>query len=475
MKNKNEGQRSRRQRMDCLPGNRRGMNRHTIADLHQLQALPLSVKIRKTEGRIREWADHYGKNGIFLSYSGGKDSSVLKHIAEKIYPDLPAVYVDTSLEYPEIRQFVKQQGNVEILRPRMNFRQVIERYGYPFISKEVAECVYGARRYMEKLKVRENDSCHCTVVSNYSYMADLAGIDRREDKQNALYQSLIHGEIPGTELKAPVRYLILQGKYPHKENGVETSEYSKMYNKERYRFFLEAPFEISNRCCSVMKKAPLNSYAKRTGRMPLTAQLASESRLRTANWLKNGCNGFHMKSPISNPMSFWTEQDVLEYIYHYQIPIADIYGKVQMEYRKNRKKAGKKEALDTETYDLEKPLYKTTGCNRSGCIYCGFGCHREKSPNRWELAESMSNPKIIDYMLRGGGFDENGIWKPDGRGLGFWFVIEWINIHGNLHIIMPRREEYLGRYLTRETERHLAVQDEKTTESPDRVHETDYA
>ena len=165
-----------------------------------------------------------------------------------------------------------------------------------------------------------------------------------------------------------------------------------------------------------MKKAPLNSYAKRTGRMPLTAQLASESRLRTANWLKNGCNGFHMKSPISNPMSFWTEQDVLEYIYHYQIPIADIYGKVQMEYRKNRKKAGKKEALDTGTYDLEKPLYKTTGCSRSGCIYCGFGCHREKSPNRWELAESMSDPKIIDYMLRGGGFDENGVWKPDGRG-----------------------------------------------------------
>lgn len=134
------------------PARKGGMNRHTIADLHQLQALPLSVKIRKTECRISEWADHYGKNEIFLTFSEGKDNSVLKHIAEKIYPVLPAVYVDTLLEYPEIRKFVKQQGNVEILRPRMNFLQVIERYGHPFISREAAGCVYGAHRYMEKLR-----------------------------------------------------------------------------------------------------------------------------------------------------------------------------------------------------------------------------------------------------------------------------------------------------------------------------------
>lgn len=309
-----------------------------------------------------------------------------------------AVYVDTGLEYPEIRAFVQSFENVEILRPKMNFRQVIMKYGYPFISKEVAGCVYGARRYMEKLARRE---------------------------------------ILSTEVGVPVRYLILQGKYPHKEKGVATSEYSRMYNKERYKFFLEAPFEISDRCCDIMKKAPMHSYAKRTGRVPMTAQMASESRLRTTNWLRNGCNGFEMKSPISNPMSFWLEQDVLEYIYHYRIPIASVYGEVVAEERPDRKGAGQENTLDMGIFDVGKPIYSTTGCSRTGCVYCGFGCHREKSPNRWEIAEEFSNPAIIDYMLRGGGFAEDGLWKPDHRGLGFWFVIEWINTHGNLQIVMP--------------------------------------
>ena len=81
----------------------------------------------------------------------------------------------------------------------------------------------------------------------------------------------------------------------------------------------------------------------------------------------------------------------------------------------------------------------------------------EKSPNRWETAEKFSNPAVIDYMLRGGGFDESGLWKPDSRGLGFWFVIEWINRNGNMNIIMPHREKYLGQYMTAETERYLSV------------------
>ena len=273
------------------------MNKHTISDLYQMQSLPLSAKIRMTEYRIREWVEYYGYDGVYISFSGGKDSTVLLDIARKMYPKIGAVYVDTGLEYPEVREFVKQYENVEIIRPKMNFRQIIIKYGYPMIGKEVAGCVYGARRYVEKLMEREKSAKSGGSVANHSYMADLVGIDRRDDRENELYKSLIRGEIPSTDIKAPVRYLILHGKYPHKENGVETSEYSKMYNKERYKFFLEAPFEISNHCCSIMKKAPMHNYAKKTGKMPMTAQMASESRLRTTNWLKNGCNGFNMKSP----------------------------------------------------------------------------------------------------------------------------------------------------------------------------------
>ena len=111
--------------------------------------------------------------------------------------------------------------------------------------------------------------------------------------------------------------------------------------------------------------------------------------------------------------------------------------------------------MELGLFDEGKPLFETTGCNRTGCVFCGFGCHREKSPNRWEIAERFSNPAIIDYMLRGGAFDEKGVWKPDERGLGFWFVIEWINVHGNLHIVMPHREKYLEQYITQDTEKFL--------------------
>lgn len=422
-----------------------------------MQSLPLSAKIHMTQYRIREWVEYYGVDGVYIAFSGGKDSTVLLHLARKMFPEIGAVYVDTGLEYPEVREFVKQHERVDIIRPKMNFREVIIRYGYPMIGKEVAGCVYGARRYVEKLVEREKGTECGKKVPNHSYMADIVGVDRRENKDNIVYQSLIRGEIPSTDIRTPTRYLILQGKYPYKKDGIETSEYSRIYNKERYKFFLEAPFEISDHCCSIMKKAPLSSYARRTGRVPITAQMASESRLRTTNWLRNGCNGFAMKSPISNPMSFWTEQDVLEYIYYNHIPIADVYGEIAADYGKYGKVQPKEKGMDREIFDVKKPVFETTGCSRTGCMYCGFGCHREKSPNRWELAEKLSNPEIIDYMMRGGAFDEKGIWKPDGRGLGFWFVIEWSNVHGNLHIIMPHREKYLEGYGTEEIKRYLVV------------------
>ena len=124
--------------------------KHTISDLYQMQSLPLSAKIRMTELRIRAWVDEYGIDGVYVSFSGGKDSTVLLDIARRLYPDIKAVFIDTGLEYPEIRQFVKQFDNVDWLKPRITFRQVIERYGYPFISKEVSECVYGAKQFLAR-------------------------------------------------------------------------------------------------------------------------------------------------------------------------------------------------------------------------------------------------------------------------------------------------------------------------------------
>ena len=131
----------------------------TINDLRQMQSLPLSLKIALTQSRIRQWVNEYGEDGVYISFSGGKDSTVLCDIVDKMYPEntIPKVFVNTGLEYPELVSFVKQQANVVIIRPEMNFKKVVEKYGYPFPTKEAAECISGAQRYLNELLDRQTD------------------------------------------------------------------------------------------------------------------------------------------------------------------------------------------------------------------------------------------------------------------------------------------------------------------------------
>lgn len=136
---------------------------HDAQRLLELQALPLSRKIQITQTRIIEWYQHY--NGqVCVSFSGGKDSTVLLHIARQIYPDIPAVFSNTGLEYPEIQRFVKLWDNVDIVAPKMRFNEVVSTYGYPLIGKEVAEAIYYARRLrsqtvnVEREREREEDN-----------------------------------------------------------------------------------------------------------------------------------------------------------------------------------------------------------------------------------------------------------------------------------------------------------------------------
>ena len=119
--------------------------KHTRQDLNIMQGWSLEEKIKVSQMKILEWYREY--NGqVFTSFSGGKDSTVLLDLARQVCPDIPAVYVDTGLEYPELRDFVKTKDNVIWLRPRYPFTQIIEKYGYPVISKEVSDVINGARK-----------------------------------------------------------------------------------------------------------------------------------------------------------------------------------------------------------------------------------------------------------------------------------------------------------------------------------------
>lgn len=378
---------------------------HTREHLRELQSLPLYLKVRLTKQRIREWVNHYGADGVYVSFSGGKDSTVLLHLVREEYEDVPGVFVNTGLEYPEIVRFVKSFENIEIIRPKKNFRQVIQDYGYPFISKEVSERVYYAQKYLDWWKVKNTTK----RPTNYSLRYFL-----EQDPFNNVADDIIKQFIESGG----------KGTYKHKEMYGQSKDKngnpSKFYNFTKWKFLALAPFPISNHCCNVMKKSPIHRFAKQSGRVGITAQMASESRLRTQKWLQNGCNGFDLKRPISNPMSFWTEQDVLSYIYQEEIPIASVYGDVI----KENEIEGQLDFEDLGVFKLGKQPLKTTGCKRTGCMFCGYGCHLEKpGEGRFERLK-ITHPKIYDYIMRP--------WEVGG--LNYKEVIDWLNEHGDLHI-----------------------------------------
>ena len=397
-------------------------NKHTMTDLYQMQALPLSAKIRMTQNRINGWVDEFGEDGVYVSFSGGKDSTVLVDIVRNVcgYKDIPLVFVDVPTQYPELKQFAMTFDNLVILKPKISFAEVCEKYGFPLISKEVSNCVSGARKYLKYLDNKKNENTILTdrqtdrqTIPYACYMADLLGIDRRTNKQNKQYKSLQMGVIPsGSEY----RLRRLNGELTDSKGN-----YSQ-FNQEKYKFFLEAPFEISDKCCDIMKKKPAHEYEKKTGRKPIIATMATESIMRTQKWLQEGCNAFNVTRPKSKPMSFWTEQDVLLYIKENNLPICSVYGDVVTDYKSMGQCENQMSLADYGIFDNERPLLKTTGCSRTGCVLCGFGCHLEKEPNRFQMLKE-THPKFHNllHILK-----NNGVTYAE--------AIDWINEHGGLDI-----------------------------------------
>ena len=156
------------------------MDVHDANRLKELQALPLERKIMITQTRIMEWYQKFNGN-VYVSFSGGKDSTVLLHIARKIFPDIPAVFSNTGLEYYQIQRFAKQHDNVTFIAPKIRFDQVVSSFGYPLISKEVAEAIYYARRInsqsvqVEREREREQGPHNALETPGTSRLPEISG------------------------------------------------------------------------------------------------------------------------------------------------------------------------------------------------------------------------------------------------------------------------------------------------------------
>ena len=383
------------------------MNRHGANDLKMLQSLPLEAKIQMTKERIRAWHESWtrfeiqnldtGKSrfvtwdtrksfepptkdnewikagwpgAVYVSFSGGKDSTVLKHIVDSMYEDVPALFVNTGLEYPEIQRFAKAQKNVVIVRPEMRFDEVLTKFGYPVIGKEVAQTVYEGKKHL-------SEGRHTRQVQK------------------------LNGEL------------------------VDNSGNPSRFNIGKYKYLVNAPFDVSHMCCSVMKKKPVKIYEKETGRRAIIGTLACESSLRRTAWMKNGCNSFEGDRPKSQPLSFWTEQDVLHYIKKFNVPYCSVYGDIRVKPTGDQEE-GQINLIDyLECYESEDTL-ETTGCDRTGCIFCMFGCHLEKEPNRFQRLKE-THPRQYEYCINGGEMVD-GKWQPNKEGLGLGKVLDYIGV-----------------------------------------------
>ena len=300
----------------------------TKEQLQRLQALPLEQKISLTQRRIEQfYTELDGK--IYISFSGGKDSTVLLHIARQLFPDIKATFCDTGLEYPEIKSFVKSIENVEWLRPKMQFNKVIEKYGYPVISKKVS-----------------------MAVSRYKKTGS--------EEQRQLRAV---GGINPTSGKKQDRTIPLQ-----------------------YQWLINAPFDVSERCCDIMKKSPFKLFNKKTGLYPITGEMSGESRIREEQWIKNGCNGFDLGIPKSTPMAFWNDKDIWTYIERYNVKYSEIYNMGEV---------------------------------RTGCMFCLYGCQFDDSggrprfdrmkinhPKQYALCEKMGVIDVLHYLDKKLGRDQ---------------------------------------------------------------------
>jgi 3'-phosphoadenosine 5'-phosphosulfate sulfotransferase (PAPS reductase)/FAD synthetase len=216
---------------------------------------------------------HTFNGEVYMSFSGGKDSTVMKYLFDKWLtmcglPKIKYVFNDTTNEHKEVLDFVKSFGDeVTWLKPKMTFAQTLLKYGYPLISKQQAR-----------------------FISRY-----------RGAKSEQMRQFYKHGT---------------------NKDGSQSA--FKISNK--WHFVIDAPFKVTDKCCDILKKEPVRRFEKETGLKAIVGTMADESNQRKMQYIKDGnCNVFTKGKEQCKPLSIFTEKDIWALIAKFNIEICPIY------------------------------------------------------------------------------------------------------------------------------------------------------
>lgn len=247
-----------------------------------------------------------------IAFSGGVDSTVMLYLVRLIDKKKKAVFANTTNEFIEILRFVKETENVKTVMPETTFIHTVKKYGFPLISKKIARMITDLRNPTPN-----------NIASRNLY---LTGIKR---------------------------------------DGTKTKSFKL---PKKYKYLIDAPFDITNKCCNLLKIKPMSIF-KKDG--IFIGTMTIDSGIRKAVYMKTGC--INLNKNICTPLSIWNKNDIWDFIKQNNIPYCNIYDK---------------------------------GEHNTGCAFCGFGIMfdktrferlKEREPKRYKQMMNLKNNEVTYF------------------------------------------------------------------------------
>ena len=337
-----------------------------IADFKVKQRQPYAFKVRYAELRAREFAEECDRRGLNYHVSvGGLDSITLLLFLRSIGIDCPAVSAST-LEDKSIQKVHEQLG-VETVKPLRSKVEVIRKFGFPVLSKEIAG----------KIEQLQNPTENNATVRHAIITGET-------------------GEYGGYRKDTRMK---LSGKWLQKFGGADA--------EGRALGYAAAPFKVSEKCCYYLKEKPCDIWAKDHNSVPYLGLMASEGGRRKKALMMHGCNYFGESAIRSCPFAIFDRQDVLRLAIDLDVPVPEIYGRIV------REPSG---------------MLRTTKAQRTGCSMCGFGIHLDKRPHTFDLLYDRNPQEWSFWMYKvgwGDVLDYIGVeWRQTERQQSFFDLID---------------------------------------------------